>query len=118
MGFMDKFKDMADQAGDAAKQGMSPATAAESQRLNKIAQQGVEAPAVLESLTPVGDKQLGGGTEYELGVEVRPAGGDPYKATVRQQLIEQTVADFEGKVGQEITVKVDPDDPNSMVIWG
>jgi hypothetical protein len=25
---------------------------------------------------------------------------------------------YQGKVGQEITVNVDPDDPNSMLLWG
>ena len=90
MGFMDKFKDAAQQAQQAAKSaggsvagmgGMGGAadTAA---KANKIAQQGVKHPAVLKGMRETGNKDpLSGGVEYELEVEVRPTGGDPYTAT-------------------------------------
>jgi hypothetical protein len=127
MGFMDKFKDAAQQAQDAAKSasgsvasmgGMGGAEA-EAAKANKIAQQGVKTPAVLTSMTETGNKDpLSGGTEYALVVEVKPEGGSPYTASFNQQLIEQSVAAYKEKVGQEIVVNVDPDDPNSMLLWG
>jgi hypothetical protein len=127
MGFMDKFKDAASQAQDAAKaaggsvakMGGMGGAAETSAKMNKIAQQGVKHPAVLKAMTDTGTKDpLSGGTDYEIEVEVRPQGGEPYSATFTQQLIEQSVAGFRDKVGGEVTVNVDPDDPNSMLLWG
>ena len=58
MGFMDKFKDAAKQAGEgarqvgeAAKDGMSPSTFGTAQDINRIGHQGVETKAILKSLT-------------------------------------------------------------------
>jgi hypothetical protein len=122
MGFMDKFKDAAQQAagqmGDAAKQGMNPADIGVAADVNRIGQSGIETKAVLKSLTKVGDKQFGGGTEYQMEIEVQPEGGAPYPATINQQLIDQSAAHYEQNIGGEITVKVDPGDPNKMVLWG
>ena len=125
MGFMDKFKDAAKQAGEgarqmgeAAKEGMSPSTFGTAQDINRIGHEGIETKAVLKSLDAVGDKKLGGGTEYVMEIEVQPADGAPYPATINQQLIEQSVAHYENNIGGEITVKVDPEDPSKMVLWG
>jgi hypothetical protein len=125
MGFMDKFKDAAQQAqqaagqmGDAAKQGMNPANIGVAADVNRIGQSGIETKAVLKSLTKVGDKQFGGGTEYQMEIEVQPEGGAPYPATINQQLIDQSAAHYEQNIGGEVTVKVDPGDPNKMVLWG
>lgn len=125
MGFMDKMKDAASQAADAAKAGgqamsagMSPETAAEAGRMNKLANSGVEQKAILTALTPTGKKSFGGGMEHTLVVEVQPVGGEPYSCTFTQDLIQGSVDAFQQKVGEEITVKVDPDDPQSMVAWG
>lgn len=125
MGFLDKMKDAAAQAGDAAKaggqamkEGMSSDTAATSAKMQKIAASGVEQPAILKSMTATGKTAIGGGIEHQLAVEVRPAGAEPYEASFTQDLIQQSVDGFQQKVGQEITVKVDPDDPQSMVAWG
>jgi hypothetical protein len=127
MGFMDKFKDMQDQAQEAAKAAQGSAAsmggmggaAAEAQKTNKIAQQGVKTPATLKSMTETGVKDpLSGGVEYALEVEVQPAGGAPYTATFNQQLIQQSVGTYQEKIGQEVVVNVDPDDPNSMLLWG
>ena len=125
MGFMDKMKDAAKQAqdaasqlGDAAKQGMDPANISVAQDANRIGNEGIETKAVLKSLEKIGDKQLGGGTEYRMEVEVQPEGGAPYAATINQQLIEQSAAHYEQNVGGDIVVKVDPTDPNKLVLWG
>ena len=34
------------------------------------------------------------------------------------QLIEQSVDGYKQKIGGEIVVNVDPDDPKSMLLWG
>ena len=125
MGFMDKFKDAAKQAGEAgrqmgeaAKEGVSPSTFGTAQDINRIGHEGVETKAILKSLTAASDKKFGGGTEYQMEIEVQPEGGAPYPATITQQLIDQTVAHYQNNIGGEITVKVDPADPNKMVLWG
>ena len=127
MGFMDKFKDMADQAQEATKaagesvkgMGGMGGAAEQAEKTNRIAQHGVKHPAVLTGMRETGNKDpLSGGTEYELEVEVKPTGGEPYNATFKQQLIEQSVAGYREKIGGEIVVNVDPEDRNSMLLWG
>ena len=49
---------------------------------------------------------------------MRPPSGDSYAATFTQQLVVAAIETYQGKVGSEITVRVDPDDPNSMLLWG
>jgi hypothetical protein len=127
MGFMDKFKDAAQQAQQAAKSAGDsvasmggPGGAADAAaKTNKIAQQGVKHPAVLRGMRETGNKDpLSGGVEYELEVEVKPTGGEPYNSTFKQQLIADSVDAYKQKIGEEIVVNVDPDDPQSMLLWG
>ena len=127
MGFMDKFKDAAQGAQQAAKSagdsvasmGGMGGVADASAKANKIAQQGVKHPAILRGMRETGNKDpLSGGVEYELEVEVKPTGGEPYSSTFTQQLIAQSVGAYREKIGEEIVVNVDPDDPQSMLLWG
>ena len=127
MGFMDKFKGMADQAQEAAKaaggsvkgMGGMDGAAAQAEKTNRIAQHGIKHPAVLKGMRETGNKDpLSGGAEYELEVEVRPTGGEPYTTTFTQQLIEQSIAGYREKIGGEVVVNVDPEDQNSMLLWG
>ena len=125
MGFMDKFKDAAKQAGEgakrmgeAAKEGSDPRNISTANDANRIGSQGIETKAILTSLTAQGGKKLGGGTEYVLELEVQPEGGAPYPATIAQQLIEASAQHYENNIGGEVKVKVDPADPNKMVLWG
>jgi hypothetical protein len=125
MGFMDKMKDAAKQAqagagkmGEAAKEGMSPTTFGTAQNVNNLAQVGVETKAILKSLEPMSGAKLGGGTEYRMQIEVHPEGGAPYPATMTQQLIEQSADHYKQNIGGEIKVKVDPSDPQNMLLWG
>jgi hypothetical protein len=125
MGLMDRMKDAAPQAADTAKaggqamkDGMSPETAATAAKMSKLATSGVEQKAVLQSLTPTGKTSVGSGIEHTLTVEVQPVGDAAYACTFTQDLIQQSAEAFQEKVGEEIVVKVDPDDPQSMVAWG
>jgi hypothetical protein len=124
---MDKFKGMADQAQEAAKaagdsvkgMGGMEGAAQQAEKANRIAQHGVKHPAVLTGMRETGNKDaLSGGAEYELEVDVKPTGGEPYSASFKQQLIEQSVAAYREKIGEEVVVNVDPDDRNSMLLWG
>jgi hypothetical protein len=124
---MDKFKDAAQQAQDAAKSagdsvagmGGMGGTADTAAKTNRIAQHGVKHPAVLKGMRETGNEDpLSGGADYELEVEVKPTGGEPYTATFTQQLIAQSVDGYKEKIGGEIVVNVDPDDPQSMMLWG
>jgi hypothetical protein len=127
MGFMDKFKDAAGQAqqaassvsGSVAGMGGVEGAAAEAQKMNRLAQHGVKTPATLTSMTASGQKDpLSGGEVYAIEVEVQPEGGAPYAASFNQQLIAGSVDAYTGKIGQPIVVNVDPDDPNSLILWG
>ena len=124
---MDRFKDAAQQAQDVAKSagdsvagmGGMGGTADTAAKTNRIAQHGVKHPAVLKGMRETGNKDpLSGGADYELEVEVKPTGGEPYTATFTQQLIAQSVDGYKQKIGGEIVVNVDPDDPQSMMLWG
>ena len=127
MGFMDKFKGATEQAQEAAKaagesvkgMGGMGGAAEQAEKTNRIAQHGVKHPAVLTGMRETGNKDpLSGGIEYELEVEVKPTGGEPYTSTFTQQLIAGSIDGYKQKIGQEIVVNVDPDDPQSMLLWG
>ena len=123
MGFMDKIKQAQDAAksvgGSVQSMGGMGGVQATAAKANKIATQGVKHPAVLKGMRETGNKDpLSGGVEYELEVEVRPTGGDPYTATFSQQILGQLVDGYKQKIGGEIVVNVDPDDPQSMLLWG
>ena len=123
MGFMDKIKQAQDAAksvgGSVASMGGMQGAQEAAAKANRIAQHGVKHPAVLKGMRETGNKDpLSGGVEYELEVEVKPTGGEPYTATFAQQIIAASAEDYKQKIGGEIVVNVDPDDPQSMLLWG
>ena len=81
----------------------------------RINQAGVETPGTIRSIAPTGRKDIGG-VEYQVEVEVRPAAGEPYTASFNQPLVEQQMPFY--TEGAEVTLKVDPEDPNSILLWG
>ncbi len=128
MGLFSKIKDAQAQAQDAMKNsgGMGGMTgmggmdmggqAAEAQKMQKIAQQGVEAPGVVHSITPSGKTEFGGGQKVDFAVSIRPANGEPFQTTITQSMLP---AQLEGiSEGQAITVKYDPDAPAVALIYG
>jgi uncharacterized protein DUF3592 len=117
MGFMDKFKDAAAQAQQAAQGGDATGGQLEVRdRAMKLNQSGVDTPATVTGLRETGNTDIGGGKEIEFTVEVQPAGGSPYTTTFNQYMIESVMQQV--SEGSGITVRVDPDDPNSMLFWG
>jgi hypothetical protein len=130
MGLFSKAKDAQKQAQAAmanAKAGGMPgmggmgmggqdmaAMAAEAQKLNKIAQSGVEAPAVIKSLHAVGAPDMSGGAKHHVHVTIAPDGGAPYDATIEQSLLP---AQLQGlSEGMAVTVKYDPDNPSAALL--
>lgn len=90
------------------------AMAAYSQKVNTLAQVGVEAPGVIHTLTPNGTPDISGATMYAVAVTYRPAGGDPVETTIDQSFLP---VQLEGlSEGQQITVKYDPSVPTSALI--
>jgi hypothetical protein len=110
MGFMDKVK-------GTAKQAMSPGgQMAERDKIMKINQSGVEARATVDSMQETGT-QLGGGHQIDFQLTVHPAGGGPdYQVTTSQSLHDATLQGI--AQGGDVVVKVDPDDPQSLMVWG
>ncbi len=112
MGFMDKFK----QAGA----GMGMPTSADMEMMNRVTKLnnvGVEHPATIRSLTPTGKTDIGGGADYQIDVTVAPEGGSPYDASFTQSMHEGSMGSWATE-GAAVKVRVDPDDPNSMILWG
>jgi hypothetical protein len=91
-------------------------TAALQARAMKLNASGVEMPATINTLTPTGKVDFGGGKEFAFGVEVSPPGGQPYQTTFTQYMVDSVMGGV--APGAKIKVRVDPDDPNSMLFWG
>lgn len=109
MGFLDKIKGTAKQAVNPGGQ------MAERDKITRINQSGVEAQATVDSMREIGT-QLGGGHEIDFELTVHPAGGEDYKVSTTQSMHEQTMQGI--AEGAQITVKVDPDNPQSLLVWG
>jgi hypothetical protein len=109
MGFLDKLK-------GTAKQAINPVgQAGERDKITRINQAGVQTPATVNSMREVGT-QLGGGHQIEFELTVHPEGGADYQVHVSQSLHDATLAGI--AEGANIIVKVDPDDPQSLLVWG
>jgi hypothetical protein len=110
MGFLDKVK-------GTAKQAASPfGQVAERDKIMRVNQSGVEARATVDSMRETGT-QLGGGHQIEFELTVHPAGGGAdYHVSTSQSMHDATLQGI--AQGGEVTVKVDPEDPQSLLVWG
>jgi hypothetical protein len=109
MGFLDKLK-------GTAKQAVNPGgMAAERDKIMRINNSGVQTPATVNAMREVGT-QLGGGHQIEFDLTVHPEGGEDYQVHVSQSLHDATLQGV--AEGGNIIVKVDPDDPQSLLVWG
>jgi len=115
MGFMDKLKGAAEKASAAMPVGASEGQIQQANRANELAKEGVETPALIDSMTETGNADATGSKEYEFSLTVSPNGGDgSYAATTRQYI--HPSASFQA--GQNVTVKVDPADSDEVILWG
>jgi hypothetical protein len=109
MGFLDKLKGTAKQAVNPAGQ------MGERNKIMRINQAGVQMSATVNTMREVGT-QFGGGHQIEFDLTVHPESGADYQAHVSQSLHDATLNGI--TEGGKIIVKVDPDDPQSMLVWG
>ncbi len=109
MGFLDKLKGTAKQAANPMGQ------AATRDKIMKINQSGVESRATVNSMQETGT-QFGGGHQIDFDLTVHPADGADYNVQLSQSLHDATLQGIEQ--GKDVIVKVDPDDPQSMLVWG
>ena len=117
MGFMDKMKQAAESAQAQTSKvgvGASADQMALANRAQKLMKSGVDTPAHIDSMTPTGKTDKPGGSENVIELTVSPAGGAAYTVTINQYIYPS--APFAS--GEDVTVKVDPDDANSVMIWG
>jgi hypothetical protein len=109
MGFLDKLK-------GTAKQAINPmGQAGERDKIMRLNKVGVMTPATVNSMQETGT-QLGGGHQIDFDLTVHPQGGADYTVQVSQSLHDATLQGI--ATGGNITVKVDPDDPQSLLVWG
>ena len=109
MGFLDKLKGTAKQAVNPGGQ------LKERDKIAKINASGIDATATVDSMREVGS-QIGGGHQIDFELTVHPPGGADYSVATGQSMHEQTLAGVEQ--GATVQVKVDPDDPQSLLVWG
>jgi hypothetical protein len=109
MGFLDKVK-------GTAKQALNPkGQAGERDKIMRINKSGVDTPATVNSMREVGT-QLGGGHQIDFELTVHPEGGEDYQVHLSQSLHDATLEGIAD--GGNIIVKVDPADPQSLMVWG
>lgn len=117
MGFMDKIKQAAESAQAQTSKvgiGASGDQIALANRGQKLMKSGVEMPAHIDSMTPTGNTDKPGGAEQVIELTVKPSDGEPYAVTMNQYIYPS--APF--SAGEDVTVRVDPDDPQSVMLWG
>jgi hypothetical protein len=117
MGFMDRAKKAAESAQAATSKigvGASADQMALANKAKKLMDSGIDTPAHIDSMTSTGKTDTPGGTEYVIVLTVKPASGEPYQATTNQYIYPS--APF--AQGQDVTVKVDPDDSSQVLIFG
>jgi hypothetical protein len=126
MGLLDRVKNAQAQAAGAMSnaggmKGMTgggdmAAQQASAQLAQKLRAQGVEAPGVIRAIRATGATDMGGGQQTEVDVTIAPDAGSPYEATVTQSFLP---AQLEGLgEGGAVTVKYDPDNPSTALIYG
>jgi hypothetical protein len=117
MGFMDKLKGAAESVqAQTSKVGVG-ASAGQmdlANRAKKLINDGVDTPAHIVSMESTGNTDTPGGTEYVIALTIKPAAGAAYQATINQYIYPS--APF--SAGEDVTVKVDPDDAAVAMIFG
>jgi hypothetical protein len=117
MGFLDRLKGVAESAQAATSKvgvGASAGQMALANRAQKLMKVGVDTPAHIDSMTSTGNTDKPGGTEYDIALTVSPTGGAPYQVTTNQYIYPSNPF----SEGEDVMVKVDPDDQNVVMIFG
>jgi len=132
MGFLSKAREAQQQAKDAMAgvgsmgglpanlQGMTAPTNMDEQlrhreKVQKLKASGIEAPAVINTITAGDAEPLSGSITTVFEVTIKPPDGDAYGATIKQSMLP---AALEGlAAGDAIGVRYDPDDRTSALIY-
>jgi hypothetical protein len=117
MGFLDRVKGAAESAQAATSKfgvGASAGQMALANRAQKLTKVGVDTSAHIDSMTPTGNTDTPGGTEYDIALTLTPVGGEPYRVTTNQYIYPSNPF----SEGENVTTKVDPDDRNVVMIFG
>ncbi len=117
MGFLDRVKGAAESAQAATSKfgvGASGGQIALANRAQKLTKVGIDTPAHIDSMSPTGNTDTPGGTEYDIELTITPASGDPYQVTMNQYIYPSNPF----TAGENVKIKVDPDDPHVAMIFG
>jgi hypothetical protein len=117
MGFLDRLRGAAESAQAATSKfgvGASAGQMALANRAKRLTKVGVDTPAHIDSMTPTGNTDTPGGTEYDITFTVTPAAGESYQAVTNQYIYPSNPF----SQGENVIVKVDPDDRNVLMIFG
>jgi hypothetical protein len=115
VGLLDRVKGAAESAQAATSRSGIGASAGEmalANRAQKLVKVGVDTPAHIDSMTPTGNTDAPGGTEYSIDLTVSPAGGETYQLAMNQY----TYPSNPFREGEDVTVKIDPEDRNVAMI--
>jgi hypothetical protein len=117
MGLLDRVKHAAESAQAATSKigvGASAEQMALANRAQKLMKVGVDTPAHIDSMTSTGNTDTPGGTEHNISLSISPAGGAQYQTTINQYIYPSNPFTD----GEDVKVKVDPDDPNVAMLFG
>jgi hypothetical protein len=104
------------QAASAAMQpGVMQEMSAYRDRVTRLHAHGVEAPATLRSIELGEHSPMLGGRSAILSLTVEPTGAASYEVHATQVLHDSMATAL--TPGANVTVKVDPDDPQCLMIW-
>jgi hypothetical protein len=117
MGFLDRAKKAAETVSAQTSKFGVGADAGQidlANRAQRLTNQGVDTPAHIDSMSATGKTDTPGGAEHMIELTVSPAGGAPYQATINQYIYPSNPF----TAGEDVSVKVDPADSQSMMIFG
>ena len=125
MGFFKDMKNMQSQ-GQAAMQQAQPQQPAAGPGMNeqvayaqmaqKLYASGIDASAVVHTIRPTGQTDVGGGQWTDFDVSIKKPDGELYQTTIRQGMLPAQLEEI--SEGAAITVKYDPDSPTMALIYG
>lgn len=117
MGFLDRLKGAAESVqAQTSKVGVGATVdqMALADRAQMLMRDGVVTPAHIDAMEPTGNTDKPGGSEHTITLTVSPPGGAPYTVATNQYIYPS--APF--APGEDVTVKVAPDDPEVLMVWG
>jgi hypothetical protein len=117
VGFLDRMKGAAESVQAATSKvgvGASAGQMALANRAQKLTKVGVDTPAQIASMSATGNTDKPGGTEYNITLTISPPSVEAYQVMTNQYIYPSNVF----REGDYVTVKVDPDDRDVVMIFG